>query len=192
MGISSERAQMLSRRSVLASCVGIAAVTAAPVYANAPAFLRGAGDIRRVSLYSERSGEALDAVYWVDGAYIPEVLEEISFLMRDWRQGEIAEMDPRLIDIMSSAHALMETDEPYQLMSGYRTVTTNNMLRRAQGGVARNSYHTKGMAADLRLRSRSSLDMYRAAISVRGGGVGRYRNSGFVHYDSGPLRSWQR
>ena len=179
----------LSRRTLLGA--GIAAIAAAPVYANAPGLLRGAGDIRRVALYSERSGEALDTIYWVEGEYIPEVMDEVSFLMRDWRQNEMTEIDPKLIDVMSAAHRLMETDEPFQLMSGYRTVQTNNLLRRNQSGVARNSYHTKGMAADLRLRSRTSWQMYQAAQQVRGGGVGRYRSSGFVHYDSGPQRYWQ-
>jgi uncharacterized protein YcbK (DUF882 family) len=182
----------LSRRALLGGITGLAAISAAPVYANAPGLIRGAGDIRRVSFFSERSGESLDAVYWIEGEYIPEVLDEVSFIMRDWRQNEMIEIDPKLIDVMSSALRLMETSEPFQLMSGYRTVQTNNMLRRNQGGVARNSYHTKGMAADLRLRSRTSWQMYNAAINVRGGGVGRYRSSGFVHYDSGPLRTWQR
>ncbi|MEL6584309.1 MAG: DUF882 domain-containing protein [Pseudomonadota bacterium] len=182
----------LSRRALLGAWAGIATLAAAPVYANAPGLLRGAGDIRRIAMYSERSGESIDAIYWVDGEYIPEVMDEVAFLMRDWRQNEMIEMDPKLIDVMSASHNIMETDEPYQLMSGYRTVTTNNSLRRSNVGVARNSYHTKGMAADLRLRSRSSWQMYNAALSCRAGGVGRYRSSGFVHYDCGPQRSWQR
>ena len=181
-----------TRRAALNVAAGFATIAAAPVFANASGLLRGAGDVRRLSIYSERTGEQFNSVYWVDGVYIPEVMDELSFLMRDWRRNETIGMDPQLVDIMAAAHQLLGTDEPYQLMSGYRSEETNAMLRRSNRGVARNSFHTKGMAADLRLRSRTSWDMYKAAVDCRGGGVGRYRSSGFVHYDCGPIRTWQR
>ncbi|MBB5516283.1 uncharacterized protein YcbK (DUF882 family) [Rubricella aquisinus] len=181
----------VTRRALLGGMAGFGVVSAAPSFANAPAVLSGAGNIRRIRMYSQRTGEKLDSVYWIDGQYVPEVMDEISFLMRDWRQNMVIPMDPALIDVMAAAHSVLETDEPYQMMSGYRTPETNAMLRRSNRGVARNSYHTRGMAADLRLLERSSWDMYRAAVSLSGGGVGRYRRSGFVHYDCGPVRSWQ-
>ena len=46
-----------SRRALLGVFAGLCAVAAAPVYAKAPGFLRKAGDVRRVRMYSQRTGE---------------------------------------------------------------------------------------------------------------------------------------
>jgi uncharacterized protein YcbK (DUF882 family) len=164
--------------------------TAAPVYAQAAGFLRGAGDIRRLRMYSGRTGESMDMIYWIEGDYIPESLAEISRFMRDWRNGAVRSIDPRAIDIFAAAHNLLETSEPYMLLSGYRTAGTNAMLRSRSRGVARNSLHMEGRAADLRLKSRSVGQMARAAAACRAGGVGSYSRSDFVHMDCGDVRSW--
>jgi len=112
--------------------------------------------------------------------------------MRDWRENEPTAMDVRTIDIIAATHRLLETSEPYHMVSGYRSPRTNAMLRRKSRGVARNSYHTKGMAVDLKLSSRSVSQMGRAARACRAGGVGTYGRSQFVHMDCGPLREWRR
>jgi uncharacterized protein YcbK (DUF882 family) len=163
---------------------------AAPTFSKASGFLRGAGDIRRIKMYSGRTGENLDMIYWVDGDYIREALTEINHFMRDWRSDETVRMDARTVDIMAASHSLLGVKEPYMLLSGYRSPATNAMLRRRSKGVARNSLHMKGQAADLRLASRSVNQMARAASSCSAGGVGRYPKSNFVHMDCGPIRTW--
>ena len=57
------------------------------------------------------------------------------------------------------------------------------MLSRMTDGVAQNSYHVKAMAADIRMRTRSTDKISKAAKSFKTGGVGRYARSGFVHID---------
>ncbi len=168
------------------------AVSAAPVMANATGFLRGGGDIRRLTMYSGRTGESIDMIYWIDGDYIRPALEEISHFMRDWRTDDVHPIDPRTIDIMTAAHNLLDTSEPYTVLSGYRSPATNAMLRARSSGVARNSLHMQGEAADLRMSSRSVSQMFEAARACSAGGVGRYSGSGFVHMDCGPVRSWGR
>lgn len=182
-----------SRRALLRAFAA-SAVAAAPTYANANVFgfLRGAGDIRRLRMTSPRTGERIDTIYWIDGDYIPEALTEISYFMRDWRQDEVKTIDPRTVDIATAVHNLLEVSEPYMLLSGYRTPATNAMLRRRSGGVAKNSLHIQGQAADLRLASRSVNQIYRAALACRGGGVGKYSRSDFVHMDCGDVRNWGR
>jgi len=179
----------LSRRALLRAFAATA-VTAAPVMANATGFLRGAGDIRRIKMVNGRAGETIDMIYWVEGEYIAPALDEISHFMRDWRNNQIHAIDPRTVDIMTAAHRLLETNEPYMLLSGYRSPETNAMLRSRSSGVARNSLHMQGEAADLRINSRSVSQIYRAAVACNGGGVGRYSRSNFVHMDCGPIRSW--
>lgn len=178
-----------SRRALL-GIFAATAVTAAPRFANAFAFNRGAGDIRRLKLYSGRTGERVDTIYWVDGNYIPEALTEINHFFRDWRNNRVHRIDNRTLDIMAAAHNLLQVDEPYMLLSGYRSPETNAMLRQRSRGVASNSRHTIGQAADLRLRSRSVAQVARAAIACQAGGVGRYSRSDFTHMDCGPVRSW--
>lgn len=178
-----------SRRALL-GIFAATAVTAAPRYANAFAFLRGSGDIRRLKFYSGRTGERLDTIYWIDGEYVPEALTEINHFFRDWRNNRVHRIDTRTLDIMAAAHSLLEVDEPYMLLSGYRSPETNAMLRQNSRGVASNSRHTIGQAADLRLRSRNVRQVARAAIACQAGGVGMYSRSDFTHMDCGPVRTW--
>ncbi len=180
---------MLSRRGLLGAFAATALI-AAPTYSNAFGVLKGAGDIRRIKMYSGRTGEAINSIYWIEGEYIPEVLKEINYFMRDWRSDEKTKIDPRNVDIMAAAHRLMDVNEPYMMLSGYRSPSTNAMLRSRSRGVAKNSLHMKGQAADLRLESRSVGQMAKAAAACASGGVGRYSRSNFVHMDCGPVRSW--
>lgn len=181
----------MTRRGLLGAFAA-ATVSAAPMYANAAGFLRGGGDVRRIAMYSGRTGETINMIYWVEGKYIKESLKEINHFMRDWRVDRSIKIDTRTIDIMAAAHGLMDVREPYMMLSGYRSPQTNAMLRRKSRGVAKNSLHMKGMAADLRLKSRSVNQMFKAASACRGGGVGRYSGSNFVHMDCGTVRTWGR
>ncbi|WP_420587092.1 YcbK family protein [Ruegeria sp.] len=179
----------LTRRALLGAFAATA-VVAAPTYSNAAGFLRGGGDIRRIRMYSGRTGERIDMIYWVDGKYIKDAVKEVNHFMRDWRTDQVKDMDLRTIDIMAASHNLLDASEPYMLLSGYRSPQTNAMLRSRSRRVAKNSLHMKGQAADLRLSSRSVSQMARAAISCRAGGVGKYSRSNFVHMDCGEVRSW--
>ncbi len=179
------------RRAFLGGVFGLVATSAAPYYANAAGFLRGGGDIRRIRLRSQRTGEYVDTIYWVEGNYVREALAEINWFMRDWRENEAIGYDRRNIDILAATLRLMDTEEPYHVVSGYRSPRTNAMLGRSNRGVARNSYHMKGMAADLKLKSRSIGQMAKAAVACNAGGVGKYGRSNFVHMDCGPVRTWR-
>lgn len=188
--MASDYSAKLSRRSILGAFAAVPVISAAPYYANAAGHIRGAGDVRRIRLSNSRTTESIDAVYWIEGEYLEPVLKEISFFMRDWRRNAIMDYDRNNIDIIAATHRLLDVDEPFQLLSGYRTAATNAMLKSRGYGVASNSYHMKAMAADLRLRNRSTAQMSSAAIACSSGGVGRYRRSNFIHIDSGPIRQW--
>ncbi len=187
--MTEQRTTGLSRRGLLGAFAATA-LCATPTYSKAAGFLRGGGDVRRISMYSGRTGERLDTIYWIEGQYIGEALREVNAFMRDWRNGQTINMDSRTIDIMAASHRLMGTTEPYMLLSGYRSPETNNMLRSTSSGVARNSLHLRGQAADLRMSSRSVNQMAKAAAACNAGGVGTYRGSNFVHMDCGDIRTW--
>jgi len=186
---SGAKKSLITRRGVLRAFAATT-IVAAPTYANAAGFLRGAGDIRRLRMYSGRTGEHLDTIYWIEGKYIKDAIKEINYFMRDWREDASRDMDIRTFDIITAAHNLLDTTEPYLLLSGYRTPKTNAMLRSRSRGVAKNSLHMKGQANDLRLKSRSVSQIFNAGKSCGAGGVGKYSRSNFVHMDCGAVRTW--
>ena len=187
----SKKPNVLSRRSLL-GVFGATVISAAPVFASTTGFIKGAGDIRKIKMVSYKTGEKIDTVYWIDGSYIPEALHEIDVLMRDWRRNEVKPIDLRTIDILAASHSILETGEPFRLMSGYRSAKTNAMLRRQSRSVSKNSLHITGQAADVRLGTRSVKQLAKAAQACKSGGVGRYSKSNFVHLDCGPVRLWGR
>lgn len=180
----------LTRRGALGLIVGASACIAAGPALAAPSPIRGAGDIRRIHLSNPRTGETVNTVYWIEGEYIPEAKAEIDFILRDWRENTMIDYDARAIDILAATWRLLETREPVSVVSGYRSPVTNALLRRKNRGVASDSYHTKGMAIDLQMKSRSPVAIRRIARKLGAGGVGGYRN--FTHIDSGPVRDWGR
>ncbi len=181
----------MTRRGLLGAFAATT-VAATPLYANAAGFLRGGGDVRRIAMFSGRTGESINMIYWVEGQYIKEALKEINYFMRDWRVDQSIKMDTRTVDIMAAAHGLMDVREPYMMLSGYRSPQTNAMLRSKSRGVAKNSLHMKGMAVDLRLKTRNVGQIFKAASACRAGGVGKYSGSNFVHMDCGTVRTWGR
>ncbi|MGD9866249.1 MAG: YcbK family protein [Pseudodonghicola sp.] len=177
-------------RRALLGAFAATTVAAAPTYSMAAGFLRGGGDIRRIRMYSGRTGEKLDMIYWIDGDYIKDAVSEITHFMRDWRTDQVKPIDTRTLDILAASHNLLDVSEPYMLLSGYRCPETNAMLRSRSRGVAKNSLHMRGQAADVRLGSRNVSQISRAALSCHAGGVGRYSRSNFVHMDCGQVRTW--
>ena len=74
--------------------------------------MRGSGDIRRIRMYSGRTGERIDMIYWVEGKYIKDAVNEVNYFMRDWRTDGVKTMDLLTIDIMAAAHNMMDINEP--------------------------------------------------------------------------------
>ncbi|MEL7262268.1 MAG: Tat pathway signal protein, partial [Pseudomonadota bacterium] len=59
----------MTRRALLGAFAATT-IVAAPTYSKAAGFLRGSGDIRRLRMYSGRTGERIDMIYWIEGKYI--------------------------------------------------------------------------------------------------------------------------
>jgi uncharacterized protein YcbK (DUF882 family) len=145
---------------------------------------------RQLEFHSLHTGDSLTASYWAQGHYIADGLAQIDYILRDFRTGDVHPIDPYLLDLVYSLRLAMQYDGPVHVISGYRSPKTNAMLAQRSGKVAKNSYHVKGMAIDLRLPGRRLEDVRDAAIRLGGGGVGFYPESRFVHMDTGPVRAW--
>ncbi len=146
---------------------------------------------RRLHLYSTNTGETFNRVYWADGEYVPEALEEVNHLLRDYRANLVKEIDPNLLDLLHNLHQKLDIDTPFHVISGYRSPRTNAALRKRNRRVARNSLHMSGMAVDLRVPDVHVKHICNAALEMRCGGVGYYSKRGFVHLDVGDVRTWQ-
>ncbi|MEM7667780.1 MAG: DUF882 domain-containing protein [Pseudomonadota bacterium] len=101
MTISESQSSAVTRRTCLMGLSAALCGAASPAFATAPAILTGAGDYRSVHLVNNRTQDWLNTVYWVEGDYVPEAMEAISHLMRDWRAEQVKRIDPRTIDIIS-------------------------------------------------------------------------------------------
>jgi uncharacterized protein YcbK (DUF882 family) len=179
---------MLSRRGFL--ILG-ATASATPLIPQTPVEAALHGRVERsVSLHNVHTGENLKTVYWVDGHYQVAALKSVNHLMRDHYSGTVHVMDPRVVDLIAALQHKMQTKKPFQVISGYRSPTTNAWLRSHSDGVAQHSLHMEGKAIDIRLEGTSVTHLGHAARSLRAGGVGQYPDSGFVHVDVGRVRHW--
>jgi uncharacterized protein YcbK (DUF882 family) len=145
---------------------------------------------RSLSLYNLHTEENLETVYWSRGKYISEALVDINFILRDHRTGEIESIDKRLLDLLYAIGRRLGTQNPFKIISGYRSPSTNALLRKRSNGVAKGSLHQQGKAVDIRLPGCELSSLRNAAIALKGGGVGYYPNSNFVHVDVGRVRYW--
>lgn len=147
---------------------------------------------RRLAFRNVHNNERIDARYFGTGRFDPEGLAEINHGLRDWRTGDVGRMDPELLDLLVSVRDRLGVAprRPFDLISGYRSPRTNAALHARSGGVASRSQHIRARATDVALPG-ISLDRLRsAALSAKRGGVGYYPRDGFVHLDTGPVRTW--
>jgi uncharacterized protein YcbK (DUF882 family) len=145
---------------------------------------------RSLALTHLHTGEHLDIVYWANGRYEPGALRHIDWLLRDFRTGDVHPIDPHLLDLLAALQQRLRVAAPIEVYSGYRSPATNAMLASVSEGVASNSLHVDGRAIDIGVPGRTTAAVQRAALGLRGGGVGYYPRSHFVHLDVGRVRSW--
>ncbi|NMG31584.1 YcbK family protein [Aromatoleum evansii] len=134
--------------------------------------------------------ESLRVVYRSGGIYLPSALERIDWLMRDFRTGDVARIDPRLLDILHTLGTACG-GESFEIISAFRSPATNERLHKADGkGVATRSLHMDGRAIDVRVPGFDTAALRDAALALKAGGVGYYPESDFVHLDTGRVRHW--
>jgi uncharacterized protein YcbK (DUF882 family) len=154
----------------------------------------GQPDERTISLYHIHTQERLTVTYKRNGKYSPEAMKQINYIMRDWRRNEIKEIAPATIDLAWEMHEELGSKEPINIICGYRSASTNEMLRRTVGGQAKQSQHITGKAIDITFPDIPLKKMRYSALIRERGGVGYYPTSGvpFVHVDTGNVRMWPR
>lgn len=173
------------RRFLLGSLATAAACSSAARFAAA-----AAAPAHRLPFYNIHTAEKLDITYREHGELIPGALETINRYLRDYRTGDVHDIDVALLDALHSLYTTFDERGNFEVISGYRSPRTNAALRHVTSGVAENSLHIQGRAIDVRLTSAKTTALRDAAVALHAGGVGYYAESNFVHVDTGNVRTW--
>ena len=181
------QAKPVSRRGFLqAATFALGGMALGPVFAKA-----AITQDRCLAIHCPNTGETMRVIYWTPGdGYIKPSMDELSWVMRDFHLDVRKSIDPKVLDQLYALQLQLKPKQPIHIISGYRSPTTNARMRLQNRGVAKDSLHMRGMAVDLRMPDRDIKDLYRAALSMKAGGVGYYPRSKFIHIDSGVVRSW--
>ena len=145
---------------------------------------------KRLGFYNLHTCEQINIPFWAGGHYLSDGLNAINRVLRDHRNDQQAEMDVRLLELLYRLKGRLGTDGDFHIISGYRSPQTNAMLSNRSNGVAKKSLHMRGMAVDIRVPKVELTALKNTALSLRGGGVGYYPESDFLHIDVGRIRSW--
>jgi uncharacterized protein YcbK (DUF882 family) len=180
---------------VISSCIGRCAGLVALITLLGNSGLESAsanGDTRTISLHHIHTEEDITITYKRDGRYDEEALKRLDYFLRDWRKDEAIHMDPRLFDVIWEVSREVGGDKVISVVCGYRSPSTNAMLRRRSSGVAEFSQHMLGKAMDFYVPGAPLEQLRDAGLRLQRGGVGYYPSSGspFVHLDVGSVRHW--
>jgi uncharacterized protein YcbK (DUF882 family) len=185
----------ISRRKFLRLSVAASlALASKPVFAASAIVGVRQLNVRTLSFDCTNAGEQLNDVdYWVEGEYVPDALAAIDDALRDYRTDDVYPIATKLLDLLYRLGRSLDTDCRFELTSGYRSPETNAALHELDSGVASNSLHMKGEAADITLPGRTLKQLHEAALALRLGGVGYYPavDDDFLHVDIGRVRRWQ-
>lgn len=155
--------------------------------------IAGVGRKFTLHLHHLHTGESIEVVYKVGNTYVPEAIEKLNYFLRDHRTNDVSHYDPKEFDLLNSVMTkLGKPNGVIDVVCGYRTPWSNAFLRKgsASTGVAKNSQHMQAKAIDIRVPGVRTSVLRDVALSLRGGGVGYYPVSQFVHVDVGPVRKW--
>jgi uncharacterized protein YcbK (DUF882 family) len=146
---------------------------------------------RWIELLNSHTGEVVSVVFSNAQGFVPEGLERLQYLLRDYRTGEQRGMDPALYVQLSELARTAGCEPRFEVISGYRSPATNSLLRSRGRAVAEHSLHMEGRAIDVRLKGCKCSTLRDLAMAAGRGGVGYYARSDFVHIDTGRVRYWQ-
>jgi uncharacterized protein YcbK (DUF882 family) len=145
---------------------------------------------RTLSFFHLHTRESITVTYKRNGAYDRRALARLNHFLRDNRTSTEVNIDPQLFDILWLVRRRLGSTAAYQVVSAYRSPSTNAWLASYSSGVASNSRHMLGQAIDVILPGRTAAQVRAAGLELGMGGVGYYPRTGFVHLDTGPVRRW--
>jgi uncharacterized protein YcbK (DUF882 family) len=141
--------------------------------ASAQVVRTAGGRFGKFVLQSVNTGEEIEVSLNLDTGEVDAAgYARLRHLMRCQRTTAETPIDPRLIDLLYRIS--QRTRQKIQLVSGFRAPMFS---------LATLSYHTRGMAADIRIPGMTPLMARDLAESMGVHGLGYYPVSGFIHVD---------
>jgi uncharacterized protein YcbK (DUF882 family) len=145
----------------------------------------------RLRLHNLHTLEDIEITYRIGDNYQPEAVARLNYFLRDHNTQDVIAYDPREFDLLHDVLIrLRRPGATIDIVRGYRTQETNDVLRASSQGVAEHSQHMLGHAIDIRIPGSTTARIRDAALSLNEGGVGYYPASRFVHVDVGAIRTW--
>lgn len=184
-----EPSPCLGRRRVLSYMAGAAALPLLSLPELSEAAIKK--NARLLAFNHLHTGEKLAVVYKIGNDYVPNAMQQLRHLTRDFRTGSMHTMDPNLYDLLWHLSQDVKTEQPFEIISAFRSPQTNQALRNRSrhSGVATHSLHMEGCAMDICLADVRLTELRDAALDLKAGGVGYYPE-GFIHVDTGRVRRW--
>ena len=146
--------------------------------------------LKNLAFYNTHTNERLHVCYSRNGKYDIKALSKINHILRDHRSGEVKVIDTQLLELLHALSHKTNPQEPFHVISGYRSPATNKKLRKNSKRVASRSLHMQGKAIDIRIPGFRTRQLRNVARKMKIGGVGYYPKSDFVHVDIGRVRYW--
>ena len=144
-----------------------------------------------LSLYNVHTDERLRVRYRDErGRYDLAALDDVNHILRCHHTGEVAAMDPRVIEHLNLVQKALGGGGEIHVISGYRSPQYNALLVKRSRRAARHSLHVEGQAVDFFIPGVRPREIRQAALRLKFGGVGYYPRADFIHLDCGPFRSW--
>ena len=144
-----------------------------------------------LSFYNVHTDERLRVRYRDDnGQYDLSALDDVNHILRCHHTGEVAAIDPRVIEHVNLVQKALGGDGEIHVISGYRSPEYNAMLVRRSRRAARHSFHVEGQAVDFFIPGIHPRVIRQAALKMQYGGIGYYPRADFIHLDCGPFRFW--
>jgi uncharacterized protein YcbK (DUF882 family) len=138
-----------------------------------PSLRPPSGEIGHFTLESANTGESMEVkINLTSGEIEPESYRQLRHQMRCLHTTAETPPDPRLIELLYKIS--QRTHQKIILVSGFRAPMYSR---------AKLSYHTRGMAADIRIPGMTPLMIRDLAFAMGIKGIGYYPVSQFVHID---------
>ena len=180
----------LKRRELLRAGAFVAAAGAVAGIASPAQALISSAQAKSLTFNNLHTGERLKVDYAVNGNYETDALQAVNHILRDYRNGEVHVIEPKLLDLLNLLQRRLGSTAEIEVISGYRSPATNAIMHEHSAGVAAHSLHMQGMAIDIRLPDVALDRLHDTALAMQLGGVGYYPSLDFVHVDVGRVRRW--
>lgn len=171
----------LTRRNIL---IGSGALLCASSMSGLS--LLGHQSARSISISVPETGERDIVTFWENGAYIPDGIDAINRLLRDFKTDELGVIDPTLLDVLYAVMASYDGRKELEVVRGHMSIPKDGPY--SDGSP--NAFHNAGTGVDVRVPGITLDHLATDFIRWVDGGVGMYPKQKFVHLDIGPTRRW--